>query len=336
MKNIPYNIVDTLVVPHSAFDKATKRVEQYYRAVDRGSDPIVLPLIGESRTGKSSVLAYTEMAHPRQRLPERLLVPVLRLKTPSKPTVKGLAEQFLLGLGDPLFNQRESEIDKTNRLLKLLEECDTRMVMIDEFQHFYDKATHKVMHYVSDWLKILSDESRLAMVVSGLPSCLAILSQNEQLAGRSMAAHTMPRFLWSDEVQRNEFIGVLESFQNGLQMFDLPDLTSDDMAFRFYVATGGLIGYLAKILRQATWNALDIDDPTIRLSDLSVAFRDAVLAQENSAFVDPFLPKFDPVPSGALQAQALALGVSGPDVDDRPSRSRKGRKKAEMTTSDVF
>jgi hypothetical protein len=31
----------------------------------------------------------------------------------------------------------------------------TRMIMIDEFQHFYDKGTKLIIHHVTDWLKIL-------------------------------------------------------------------------------------------------------------------------------------------------------------------------------------
>lgn len=335
MKNIPYNIVDTLLIPHGAFDEATTKISQYLRAVQNGADTIVVPLVGESRTGKSSVLAYTELCHPRRRLDDGMRVPVLRLKTPSKPTVKGLAEQFLLSLGDPKFNQHESEIEKTNRLLKLLDECGTRMVMIDEFQHFYDKGTHKIMHHVSDWLKILSDDSRLAMVVSGLPTCLAVLQQNEQLAGRCMARLTMPRFAWEKDSQRDQFIGILESFQRGLHMFDLPRLDSEEMAFRFYIATGGLMGYLAKILRQVTWNALDAEDPTIGLADLSKAFRSAVLAKESSVMVDPFLPEFDSTPPESLMAQARALGVADPEQDDKPRRRRQKRK-TELSAGEVL
>lgn len=322
MKNIPYNIVDTLLIPHGAFDHATKHIDQYYRAVKKGADPIVIPLVGESRTGKSSLLAYTEQLHPRRRLADGMQVPVLRIRTPSKPTVKGLAEQLLLALGDPRFNQHESEIEKTNRLLKLLNGCGTRMVMIDEFQHFYDKGTHRIMHHVSDWLKILSDESQLAMVVSGLPSCLTVLSQNEQLAGRCMATLTMPRFSWTDDVQREQFISVLEAFQQGLHMFDLPDMGSDEIAFRFYIATGGLMGYLAKILRQVTWNALDAEDPMIRLDDLSRAFRSAVLTR-GAILVDPFTTEFDSMPSEELIQQALTLGIADSEGDEKSRHQRR-------------
>ena len=335
MKNIPYNIVDTLLIPHGAFDEATTKIGQYFRAVQHGADPIVVPLVGESRTGKSSVLAYTELCYPRRRLDDGMRVPVLRLKTPSKPTVKGLAEQFLLALGDPRFNQHESEIEKTNRLLKLLDTCGTRMVMIDEFQHFYDKGTHKIMHHVSDWLKILSDESRLAMVVSGLPSCLAVLRQNEQLAGRCMATLTMPRFAWEDDSQRDQFVSVLEAFQRGLSMFDMPRLDNEEMAFRFYIATGGLMGYLAKILRQATWNAIDADNPTIGLAELSKAYRSAVLAREVSAVTDPFLPAFESISSDILMTQARAMGVADPEQDDKPRRRRR-MSKTELSASDVL
>ena len=54
------------------------------------------------------------------------------------------------------------------------------------------------MHHVADWLKILVDETRCALVVAGLPSCQTVIDSNEQLAGRFHAPILMPRFSWQD------------------------------------------------------------------------------------------------------------------------------------------
>jgi hypothetical protein len=46
------------------------------------------------------------------------------------------------------------------------------MVMIDEFQHLYDRddrGKRQIMLHVADWLKVLIDETRSTLVVAGLP-----------------------------------------------------------------------------------------------------------------------------------------------------------------------
>ncbi len=57
------------------------------------------------------------------------------------------------------------------------------------------------------------------------------------------------RFSWMDPRQR-EFISILEEYHSQIAKdFKVPTLHSDEMAFRFFLATGGLMGYLSKLLR---------------------------------------------------------------------------------------
>ena len=198
------------------------------------------------------------------------------------------------------------------------------MVMIDEFQHFYDKGSHKVMHHVADWLKILADDSKVALIVAGLPSCQAVLDQNEQLSGRFLAPILMPRFDWKNETHREEFSGILGAFQESLgEHFDMPALDSLDMAFRCYCGTGGLIGYLAKFLRQAVWNAIDGKRRSISLEDLAHAHDESVWSKEGFAnVISPFTRDFAPQPTEELLTKIQRVGT--PDFETIPPKKRTG------------
>jgi hypothetical protein len=298
-------------VPHTAFERASSRIEQCFHYADRAVEPICIALVGDSRTGKSRVQEECFAAHPQERKSEGLLVPILRVKTPSKPTVKGLAELMLQAMSDPRF-YAGTENAKTIRLRTLMRNAGTRMVMIDEFQHFYDKGSRKVMYHVADWLKILVDDSRVALVVAGLPECQAVLDQNEQLAGRFLTPILMPRFDWKLADHRAEFTGILAAFHESIsKCFDMPKLDSADMAFRCYCGTGGLIGYLTKFLRQAVWNALDDNRRTISLGDLAIAHDQAVWTQNGPVQLpSPFSHSFVPVPSQDLLAKIVRIGTS--------------------------
>ncbi len=48
-------------------------------------------------------------------------------------------------------------------------------MVVDEFQHFVDKGSQKIQHHVADWLKVLLDESEVAVVVAGLETSMAVL-----------------------------------------------------------------------------------------------------------------------------------------------------------------
>lgn len=328
-----YNAVDNILIPHSAFEKATKKMLQCFKVAETSSEPICLALIGESRAGKTRALQFIESKYPKKRLDDGMHMPILRVTVPSNPTIKGFAEEILIALGDPKPGAG-TVANMTGRIVKLVKGVGTRMMMVDEFQHFYDKENHKVMHHVADWFKVLVDKCQVALVVSGLTSCQFVLNLNEQLAGRFMSSIHMPRFDWKDDDLRDQFIAILAAFREGLKQFDLPELDSDEMAFRFYCATGGLIGYLAKILRQAVWNALDKDVQQITLEDMSIAYQESVYKDENATdLLNPFDRGFTVQANEDLLSRVRLIGVA---IPEEPKRMRSRKKVEEQSAGEVL
>jgi hypothetical protein len=313
--------VDQILVPHMSFQNAKQRIETQLLAAQNYLEPTCIAVVGESRTGKSRLLECITKEYPKQRTNEGLVIPVLSIKTPAKPSVKALVEILLQEIGDPLWYKRGSENEKTEQLYKLLKQTKTHTLIIDEFQHFYDKVSHKVQHYLSDWLKIFVDRSGLMLIVAGLPDCMAVINQNQQLRGRFLAPIRMPRFDWNNIDSLNEFIACLESFQKGLDRYDLPDLTSEEMAFRFYCATGGLIGYLAKILHQVCLNAQVGNKLSITLEDIAKAYEESVWVDELTPIMNPFWSEFETEPSAYYLKAAQQIGTASPEpVKPRASR----------------
>lgn len=319
--NTSYNAVDSILIPHSSFTKATNTILQCLKAVESSSDPICLALIGESRAGKTRILEHIESQYPTSRTEEGKHIPLLRVSVPVRPTIKGLAEEILLALGDP--NPSKGTVSNmTSKIVAQVREVKTLAMMVDEFQHFYDKEKQKVMHDVADWFKVLVDRCHIVLITSGLQSSQSVLNLNEQLAGRFMAPILVPRFDWNDDDQRDEFIAILGAFQTGLSEFDLPQLDSDEMAFRFYCATGGLIGYIVKILRKAVWNAVDDGRRQIALKNLATAWQESVY--RDIAALDlpnPFSRGFAAQSNEDLLARVCKIGTALP-VEPKPKATR--------------
>ncbi|MEY4483629.1 MAG: hypothetical protein RL693_1081 [Verrucomicrobiota bacterium] len=332
-----YSIVDRTLIPHHSFEKAVTKIGQCYRAAMLSSVPPCIALIGESRTGKSTVLDHFLSLHQRSRTADGLKIPVLLTTVPSMPRIKGLASVILHGLEDPVF-YKGSEAEMQARILKLLKATGTKVLVLDEFQHFRDKTTYKIQHAVTDWLKVLVDEAKIGLVVSGLPYCLDVIEQNEQLRGRFVSPLELPRFDWINSYDQSAFAGVLEGFRQAMADFEMPAISEGDMPFRFYCASGGLIGYVTKILRQATWNAIDKNSRSIKLSDLATAYSEAVLIDQVSidelgAYVNPVSP-FSPSFSGAPEQLITSAGKVGRSKNTESlTASRKKRAPASKQTS---
>jgi predicted AAA+ superfamily ATPase len=313
--------VDQVLVPHGAFEKAKGRISRQLIAAQNYKEPTCIALLGESRTGKTRLLRQIAQQFPEQRLDDGLLIPVLFIKTPSKPSVKGLVETFLSALGDPLCFRRGSENEKTERLFTLLAQTRTHTVIIDEFQHFYDKVSNRSQHYLADWLKIFVDRSGLTIIVAGLPTSLAVVNQNEQLRGRFLAPIHLKRFDWLDAHDIGEFVACLDAFQAALTKFDFPRLDVPEMAFRFYCATGGLIGYIAKLLHQACVIAMSNNKRTITLEYLAAAYEEAIWSDDFHSMMNPFDASFGTTPTVAFVKAAKQLGVASIEMKDEVSPS---------------
>lgn len=322
------SVIESTLVPHTAFEMAMRRVRQCLTYSLKSPEPICLALVGESRTGKSRVLEETELLMPRSRTTAGAVVPILRVTAPSRPTVKGVAGLMLKALGDPKW-EAGTEINRTGRLEDLLGECQTLMIMLDEFQHFFDKGTQKIFHDAADWLKTVVDHTKVTLVVSGLESCLPVLLRNEQLSGRFLAPVYMRRFNWLDDADRGEFLGILQAFNESMSpYFDMPALNGIEMAFRFWCASGGLMGHLTKFLRQAVWDACDVGTRKITLEQFEAAHKAAIWSESGVAIVDsPFDRKFSVEPTQEKVAQALTVGLR--EVEADPPRRGQGMRSME-------
>ncbi len=294
------------IVAHSAFSSAVQRIERCFHPEDR--IPVCMAIVGESGTGKTSVLKAVSKKHPNKQSSNGFFVPIIQITAPPKPSVKGVCEEILHAFGDP-YSDAGTVLNKTERIKSLWKHYHCRVLMLDQFQHFVDKSTWLVQPYVADWLTALVEELSCALVVAGLPSCMAVINQNEQLARLFLSPVEMPRFLWNSPNQRGEFKLVLWNFHQALaKMFDLPAFHSDEMAFRWFCATGGVIGYVTKILREAIVAAQAAQRSKITMHDLDEAHGQALWSVSNPETPRPFRADFVSAPTDELMLKVARIG----------------------------
>jgi hypothetical protein len=109
--------------------------------------------------------------------------------------------------------------------------------------------------------------------------------------------------------------------------FELPSLLSDGMPFRFYCATGGLIGYLAKLLRQVVWNALDNNIKTMTLECFDIAFQETQWdGGVQSSYHNVFKREFSAKPTPAVLNRVMKIGTRPPEENiPRSAKTRKNK-----------
>jgi hypothetical protein len=269
------DVVSQIRVEHFAYANILEELTQAYDAVGTTASPVCLLITGESRTGKSSVVRDLLETYLPTRVDDRIIRSVVYAVAPARATVKSLLESLLHGLGDPHWG-RGSIGNMTQRLHTLLDAVQCKMIILDEFQHLCDKGQKHSLHMVADWLKVLIESRKYALVAVGLPTSASIVNGHSQLAGRFDDQLSMPLFDWSNRGSAAQFRAILRQFQQELHPFQLPPLDSKEMAVRIFLASAGRIGLVAKLLDRAVRNAVRAGTLKIRTEDLTTAYERAI------------------------------------------------------------
>jgi hypothetical protein len=251
------------------------------------AEPEGLLITGSTGAGKTTGYKRYELKFPRRETKDGTKVPVLSAAIPVPATVKSLATKLLLKLGDPAAD-RGTVVNQTLRLQKLVKACGTELVILDEFQHFIDRDSRKILETVSDWLKELLNETRIPVVLIGLPSSVQVLDANEQLRRRFGLKLSIDPFGWDTPEQRTEFRKFLRVIDDKLPLTERANLADEEMAYRFFCASEGVIAYVMKIVRAATCLAIDRSARTLTLEILAETYEER-LGTNGPAKKNPFL-----------------------------------------------
>ncbi|MDG2517198.1 hypothetical protein ABIE51_000660 [Lysobacter sp. OAE881] len=330
------DVVQTLRVEHAAYTELMEELKAAYDDIGLSAVDVCLIVLGEPRTGKSSVA--TDMLDERvaKQSADSLTRNVVYAVAPSPATVKSLLECLLYGLGDPHWN-RGTVSSMTQRLYTLLKAAKCRMIILDEFQHLCavdgsdsESATgaagarrpHRSSGAVqrqkatADWLKVLLETTGIGFVAVGLPHAASVIQSNRQLSGRFDPPLRLPVFDWCEDASRAQFLGILQQFQKGLEPFQFPPFDSDAMGLRMYLASAGRIGLLAKFLDRAVRNAIRAKTVQIRLEDLAEAYRASIWSAPLFPVKGgPFGADFSALQLRGVQEQVLADASKEPCAD---------------------
>lgn len=288
-------------------------------------EPKCLLIEGRTGVGKTTLCEYYVEEHPRVDVSESLTIPVLYLKIEVPATIMNLVSSLLDALGDPAAD-KGSIGSKTRRLRHFLKELKVELIILDEFQHFIDRDSLKVLKTLSDWLKLLIDTSGIPMMLMGMPYCYFILDArgNEQLKRRFSLRRMIEPFGWGGTREaQQDFRKFLRRVDNELPFNKRSNLSDQNIAFLIYYATNGIVSYVMDLVRIASLAAIKLSRENITIDLLADAY-DESLALAYPDRINPFHHE-----GGSLELQ--------PFKDELPDlRSLKDLKDKGETIEDIF
>lgn len=298
-------IANNVYVLYPRFKEILAAIDDCHQFSNLKDEPECLFLKGETGAGKTTILKSYAQNYPRYQTQDSTIVPVLEVTIPSPATVKSVVTKLLWELGDPVYD-RGTISNQTIRLIGLMRDCGVSLVFLDEFQHFIDRDSAKVLKTVSDWLKDLILDTKVPVVLIGLPEAETVFQFNPQLSRRFANRHNLSPFSWSDSGR--EFRTFLHAVESQLPLIEESALAGEEMALRFYYAADGIVAYVMKLIRYGTYLALKHGQEKLDLNVLALAFEKYVKADKPSK-KNPFIDSdfFNEVKDASLYTSTIAM-----------------------------
>lgn len=310
-------VISNTIIEHKDFEKAMTTIEQAISAIGSINNSIPLALVGPSRMGKTTLVTHINKIYPPKRNEEGLIQPIVYCRVPSQPSLRGLAMSLMNGLNDPFdpiikISGESGERALKARSVKLIKECGVKAVIFDESQHLTRDPNSKSTYAATEWIKTLIDETNVVLIMAGLNTTTNLFDQNEQLLGRCLSTLKLNRFDWLDSKSQVEFFGVLAAFHERMANFDIPEFYESDLAFRMYVACGGLMGLLSKLLTQLVWDAITEKRLKITIQDFAVAYEKTMRVSDSNVSANPFSKGTKLIATAETIAMAKSIGTHIP------------------------
>lgn len=281
------HLVENIYISYPRLKAVLKKINYCREFSKVSAEPLNMLIQGETGTGKTTCKNYYEQKFPRYETEDGTVVPVLSAAVPIPATVKSLVTELLLKLGDPLA-EKGTVLNQTLRIKCLVRACIVELIILDEFQHFIDRDSLKILQTISDWLKDLLNESKIPIVLIGMPNSDEILEGNKQLKRRFSMRINLEPFGWKSAEQRQEFRTFLGAVDVKLPLLKRSNLADGEMALRFFYASDGVVANIMQIVRRAAVLAIERSLEKLDLAALAEAYEDR-LATSNPSKKNPFL-----------------------------------------------
>jgi hypothetical protein len=244
-------LAEKIFIEYPRLTKLLQKIKHCHQYSKIAAEPECMFISGSAGTGKTTLYEYYEQQHPRILNESGVSIPVLSAAVPQRATEKTLVSELLMRAGDPLA-EKGSAYNQTSRLKKFMSGCGVEIVFLDEFQHFVDRDSEKILKNVSDWLKNLINATRSPIILLAQPYAEQVLdvTGNEQLQRRFLLRETLEPFGWMSEGEtdpkkkddkKKEFGAFLAAVDQKLPFNKLSNLSDPAIAFRFYCGTNGRV-----------------------------------------------------------------------------------------------
>jgi hypothetical protein len=266
-------MVETLLFQYPMFKRVSDEVARFHYPVACGSHGrgMIGGVLGESRSGKSFICQHYATKYPVRVVDEGEIYPLLYLEARGDWTPYHMAEQIFMATGAKSVPSMKTPALITACYRRLLK-ARTELIIVDDAQFLLLEPKGRALSIFKSLIKGIADLNSCNVLLSGLPSLQAFVESDAQLCGRGDFPHWSVKPLdWSLLAERHQFLLLLDGIDTRLPFRKPSGLATANHAADFYHATGGMIGRVMNIIKDAAYRAINSESACIMVDHLQIA-----------------------------------------------------------------
>ena len=242
-------------------------------------------ITGESGSGKSELVKRYAAKYPRRELEEYTHIPVLYVQLSSPQTAKAFTQQVLAALGDPQGGRGiKTKEEGFSLIKKYCRECGVELIILDEMQTVIQNRSLGVIANITAWFKDLMNHSKVPVALVGMPWCLGVVKENDELDTRVGYRYYLETFRVSS--QFSHFVRFSELFSKEYEFASDFSLREPETAYRLFAYSSGIIRAIrGQIIRAAS--LAEAAGKPIDLACFQDAIRSRGIKDHNNVFIMP-------------------------------------------------
>jgi AAA+ superfamily predicted ATPase len=221
-----------------------------------------LLIVGDTNNGKTMIVRRFHEKHKAYDNEEAdaITLPVFAIQAPAVPDEGRLYDEMLVKLNAP-FKFSEKPTKKFFQVIHILEQTNTRMLVIDEIHNIIAGNLSRQRAFLNV-LKNLCNELEVSLVGVGTEDAFNAINTDPQLANR-FEPMILPRWRMDEE-----YLRLLASFERILPLSVPSGLKQDSLAKQILIMSEGIIGEISSVLSRAAIAAIENNQEHITLKVL--------------------------------------------------------------------
>lgn len=291
------NRLDNAIITYPSMTAAYQGLVECVTMSETSKEPTGAVLVGVGGMGKTSIcnmiLKRFSTYVVEDEFSNTTARPAFYSSVPSPSTIKSLAANLLESLGDP-FPKKGSAHVLTSRLNTLLKQCQTKIILLDEFHHLLleGSVNEKRTHKICNWLKSLINNTGVMVCLVGTPSCEALVNFDSQMSRRFMHRYKLTPLHIGTSDEPGPLGGFLralsKNYAKELSLEGLTDFNKPLHIQQMWAATGGNPAFISALFKKAIASALIAKRSKVDEEDFAMAFDSGITLPTAEFHENPF------------------------------------------------